>query len=277
MISIPRRSELGWLACLALGASGLGLSGCGSEAPRVIAMPAPAVDREAALVAAVRAAREARRSEIRGLKADVTVGLSSPEWPGAGTAEGTLVARRPGDLRLRGYAAFVTVFDAVTDGRQFWLHVPPLRRVYAGEADQVTLPAGLPILPGEIVAALFAEPYGAADQPLRVLPGREDSWLAWDVSEGHEVHARYRHAPTLLERAELWRGDRMIARLDYLDYRRRDGVWWPARMEFDWPEERSRMSLDFGEVTFNPPIEDVAFQFVPPAGATIVRLEEESP
>ena len=224
------------------------------------------------LTSVVETARAARRQAVRSLRATVTLHLSSPEWEGAGTCEGLLVARRPAELRLRGYAAFLTVFDVVTDRERFWFYVPARHSALTGTAAQESLVTGLPLLPGEIVNALFAEPYGSGDRPLRALEGASGPWVVWTLEDGHEVRARYRLDPVLLERAELYQDGRLEASLDYHDYRKLKGVWWPMRLDFDWPGDGGRMSLDFEEVTFNRAVEAGAFRFDPPSGVEVVRV-----
>ena len=119
-----------------------------------------------ALLAAVDKARAARREQVKSLRADVVIGLASESWSGAGTCQGRVAARRPDSLRLLGYAAVATVFDATTDGDKFWLYLPMLERAITGKAEQESLLAALPIMPTEIVGALFGEPYGAPEHGL---------------------------------------------------------------------------------------------------------------
>ena len=230
-----------------------------------------------ALLSAVEGARARRRAQVRSVSADVVIGMSSKAWAGSGTCQGRLAARRPGSLRLLGYAAVATVFDATTDGERFWLYLPPLGRVITGRATEESLLVALPVLPVEIVSALFGEPYGAPESGLRVIASGGASWIAWNLPDGHEVRARYDASSLLLERAELWAGEERVARLDYHDYRKRRGVWWPTRVEFDWPEERGHLSLTFDQVRFNGKIDDSAFRFEAPEGVMVTSVTDPDP
>ena len=227
-----------------------------------------------ALLAAVAEARAARKEQVRSVRADVVIGLASRTWSGTGTCQGRIAARRPDSLRLLGYAAVATVFDATTDGERFWLYLPMLERAITGKAEEESLLAALPIMPTEIVAALFGEPYGAPEGGLRVLEEGGTRWIAWNLASGHEVRARY-SGSMLLQRAELWTGKTRTARLDYHDYRKRSGVWWPTRIDFDWPEEQGHLSLTFETVRFNEPIDDKAFRFEAPEGVKVVPVTSE--
>src|SRR5262245_23323140 len=77
-----------------------------------------AADATDAFLRDVASTAASRRAALQHVEADVVVGITAPAWEGAGTCEGRLVARRPDALRLRGYAAVATVFDAVTDGQR---------------------------------------------------------------------------------------------------------------------------------------------------------------
>lgn len=225
-----------------------------------------------ALLDAVQKARTERRAQVRTVRADVVIGLSSKAWAGAGTCQGRLAARRPGSLRLLGYAAVATVFDATTDGDHFWLYLPMLDRVITGKAEEESLLVALPVLPGEIVSALFGEPYGAPESGLRLVDIRGTPWVAWNLAGGQEVRARYAASSMLLQRAELWNGATRVARLDYHDYRKKGGVWWPTRIDFDWPAEQGHLSLTFDTVRFGGTIEDQAFRFEVPDGVMVVPV-----
>ncbi len=227
-----------------------------------------------ALVAAVQKARLERRAQVASVQADVVIGLASKAWAGAGSCQGRLAAVRPGSLRLLGYVAVATVFDATTDGDRFWLYLPTLDRVITGTAAEESLLVALPVLPGEIVSALFGEPYGAPESGLRAIEVEGTPWVAWDLAGGHEVRARYGAHPTLLQRAELWEGGKRIARLDYHDYRRRHDVWWPSRIDFDWPEEQSHLSLTFDQVKFGTKVDRETFRFHAPDGVTVVAASD---
>jgi hypothetical protein len=229
-----------------------------------------AADAEAFLREVEGAAAE-RRTALEHVEADVVVGITSSMWQAAGTCEGRLLARRPGALRLRGYAAVSTVFDAVTDGKRFAVHLPGPNLLWVGPAGRESELVGLPVEPGTIVSALFGEPYGARGTP-RPIEGEGGRWAAWDLASGAEVRARFRKSPALVEEAELWENGRRTARLRYLDYRTRRGTWWPTRLEFDGGD-RGRLTLEFTDVRFDRVPPDAAFD--PPAaeGAVVVDLE----
>jgi hypothetical protein len=241
--------------------------------PAVLAAPTPASE---PFLRDIEAAARERRAAVRQVEADVVIGIDAPLWQGAGTCEGRLVARRPGALRLRGYAAVMTIFDAVTDGERFAVHLPGPNLLWIGPAGRESELVGLPVEPGTIVAALFGEPYGAHGTP-RPIEGSGGRWAAWDLADGSEVRARFRRSPAVVEEAELWQDGRRMARLSYRDYRRRHGTWWPTRIEFDAGAEQGRLTLDFTDVRFDRIPPDAAFAAPVVEGAFVVDLGAARP
>ena len=65
--------------------------------------------------------------------------------------------------------------------------------------------------------------------------------------------------------------------IDYRDYRKRDGVWWPTRIEFAWPNEGAHLALDFRTVDFRSVPPDSLFSLRPAAGANVIDVDEETP
>jgi hypothetical protein len=232
---------------------------------------------DAALLAALESALAARGRALTTVRADAVIEVSSPAWQGGGTCQGRLAARRPGALRLLGYAAVATVFDVSTDGARFQAVVPPSGTTWVGRAADESLLVGLPVLPGDVVAALFGEPYGRAIGARRVIARGAHPTIAWSLAGGAEVRTRFDPAHWLPQRAELWRGGRAEASLDYHDYRRVAGVWWPTRIEFDWPKEKGRLALTFERPRFNQVLADSLFAPRPPDGLAVVDLSATPP
>jgi len=259
------------------------LLACLAALPPALAMPAraatpaaPAAASESTLLSGLAHALEARARSLTSVRADAVIEIASPAWRGGGTCQGKLAARRPGALRLVGYAAMATVFDVATDGARFQAVVPPSGTTWVGRAEDESLLVGLPILPGDVVAALFGEPYGAAVGPRRVLARGTHPWIAWTLASGDEVRTRFDAARWLPQRAELWRNGKAEATLDYHDYRRQAGAWWPTRIQFAWPRERGRLALTFDHLHFNGALADSLFAPRPPAGLALVDLSAEA-
>jgi hypothetical protein len=243
---------------------------------RAAAPPAPPAASEAALLAGLTRALEARAHALTSVTSDAVIEVASPAWRGGGTCQGRLAARRPGALRLVGYAAVATVFDVATDGARFQAVVPPSGTTWVGRAEDESLLVGLPILPGDVVAALFGEPYGKAVGPRRVVSRGAHPWIAWTLASGDEVRTRFDAARWLPQRAELWRNGKSEASLDYHDYRRQGGTWWPSRIQFTWPKEHGRLALTFDRPRFNGALADSLFAPRPPAGLALVDLSSDA-
>src|SRR5258708_7243280 len=136
--------------------------------------------------------------------------------------------------------------------------------VLAPVAPAVVRAAAPPAPPAASEAALLAEPYGKAVGPRRVVSRGAHPWIAWTLASGGEVRTRFDAARWLPQRAELWRGGKAEASLDYHDYRRQGGTWWPSRIQFDWPKEHGRLALTFDRLHFNGALADSLFPPPPP-------------
>src|SRR5690348_7339464 len=119
----------------------------------LLATPACASPRaaDAGLLTGLERALAARVHALSSVRSDVVIELSSPTWNAGGTCQGKVAARRPGALRLVGYAAVATVFDAATDGGRFQVVLPPRGKVWVGEAKDEGALVGLPVRPGDVV------------------------------------------------------------------------------------------------------------------------------
>ncbi len=230
----------------------------------------------AAVLAGLSRAEAARSRALTAVRADVVIELSSRTLAAGGACQGKLAARRPGALRLVGYAAVATVFDAATDGARFQVAIPPQRKAWVGKAGEEAALVGLPMRPGDVVAALFGAPYGQATGPRRLLAAGAHPVLAWTLADGHEVRTRFDAARGLPERAELWEDGASVARLAYHDYRRLSGVWWPTRVDFDWPSEQAHLALTFDHPRFNGDIADSLFTPRVPEGLAVVDAAHAS-
>jgi hypothetical protein len=138
-----------------------------------------------------------------------------------------------------------------------------------GKAGDESNLVGLPVLPGDVVAALFGEPYGAPVGERRVIARGSAPTVAWTLADGHEVRTKYDAARWLPERAELWKDGAAVARLVYHDYRKVSGTWWPTRVDFDWPAEKGHLALTFDHPRFNGALADSLFAPGLPAGLDV--------
>ena len=94
-------------------------------------------------------------------------------------------------MRLAGYAALATLFDTATDGRRFWVLVPGVSTMFTGTAGRESLLTGLPVPPGQIVSAVFGEPYGALDSTLTA--SRQGGRVALGQHDAHRLDGQHPH------------------------------------------------------------------------------------
>lgn len=259
-------------------AAGLALAaGCAAPRTGVEVAPAPApaggdVHEMHRAAADVRAALQHRQANVVRLRGRGTLTVQSPDWEGASRVQAVVVARRPEDLRVRGYTPISTAFDCLTGPGQFVLHLPTEGEVWTGPAEELRAVTGLPLVPADLVDALFGIPFEVADS-LRVLRADRDRvTAAWRLPDGSEVEAEFRRHPTLPERFVIRRDGKVRAELEYGDYLREPDGWWPRKYFLSWPEEGASFHLTLVAVELNPDLETGSFEFVAPEEAQWFRV-----
>ena len=207
---------------------------------------------------------ERRRSGVQALRGRGTLFISSPDWNGASRVNTIILARRPSQLRMRGLTPFSTAFDVLSGPERFYLHLPSESEVWTGPAAQLGSLTGLPIVPEDVVAALFAEPFGELRE-LRIL--RYDHSrveVEWRLESGERavgVFERSRMLPS--ELSIIRKGEKSLI-LKYTDYLLEPDGWWPRGIRLHWPQEHARLHVDLHEIELNPNFKEGSFEFSPP-------------
>ncbi len=260
---------------LRAGALALALAACAPAArePGPAAVP-PGRPGEARALAEVRAALVARREGVQRLRGRGTLTVSSPDWEGATHLQAVVVARRPDDLRIRGYTPLSTAFDCLTDARRFVLHLPPVSEVWTGPADDLGPATGLPLVASDLVSALFALPFESEDAMQLVRADGKGIVATWRLADGSQVEGYFGRRPALPRRYVVRRDGRVRAELEYGDYLREPEGWWPRRFFLSWPEEGAYFRLTLVAVELNPELAPESFEFEPPAGVQWIRIGE---
>jgi len=199
---------------------------------------------------------------------------------------GFILLEAPATIRIVGQAPVVrtTIFDMVSDGREFRLYVPPKQKFIVGQAG-FHRPAKNSLenlRPQHILDALLVPDIDRA----------RDKFV---VEEAEEAPRRY-YVLSVLEagedgglvlRRKVWfdRATLAVSRLQlygprgahvedvlYSDYQDFQGVNYPARIEISRPVEDYRLAITLQKATFNQPIEAEKFELKKPEGAQLVVL-----
>lgn len=265
----------GALVFLAL-AGFAGLSGCAhspSDSPRRGAGGDADPAREAGLLEEVRHSLESRRQGITSLRGRGYLWISSPQWEGAGQVNTIILARRPDDLRMRGLLPFSTVFDVVSSAERFHLHFPGEGEVWTGPPEELAPLTGLPIVPQDVIAGLFAAPLIEADELVLSEYDHGRVWVKWNLADGAEVRAEFARDPVLPREFRVVEEERLRVWLEYGDYLLEPGGWWPRDVTLHWPELETRMRIRFVEIELNPQFQPGSFEFRAPEGVQWFEVE----
>jgi hypothetical protein len=221
---------------------------------------------EARLLDEVRRSLETRRGGITSLRGRGYLWITSPQWEGAGRVNTIILARRPDELRMRGLLPFSTVFDVVSGPQRFYLHFPGPAEVWTGPPEELAHLTGLPIVPRDVIAAVFAAPFV---EPTGVELSSYDHttvWVEWPFQDGVRIKGRFARDPVLPREFAVLEGGELKLRLEYGDYLLEPDGWWPRDITLRWPELETRMRISFVEIELNPKFKPGSFEFAAPDG-----------
>jgi hypothetical protein len=228
---------------------------------------APEGSREAEMLSQVRKSLESRRQGITSLRGRGYLWISSPDWGGAGQVNTIILARRPDELRMRGLLPFSTVFDVVSGPNRFYLHFPGEHEVWTGPPEELAPLTGLPILPADVIAAVFAAPFVDAEGLQLSSFDHNSIWVEWDLADGARGRGQFARSPVLPQEFLVIKNDELRVRLEYEDYLLEADGWWPRDITLRWPELETRMRIRFVEIELNPRFKPGSFEFTAPEDA----------
>lgn len=250
--------------------------------------PPPARDASSAeLVARVNAQSEAIQTLVATVEMEPTAGsIYSGVIKEYRDVRGFVLLQKPAMIRIVGQAPVVrtTIFDMVSDGREFRLSIPPKQKFLVGKNDfrRVAKNSLENLRPQHILEALLVP----------AIDAEREKFFVEEAAEG----ARRYYVVTLLELREggelalkrkVWidRGDLNVARLQlygpqgayledvlYSGYQDFQGVNYPTRIEIARPAEDYRLALTIQKATFNQPLTPDKFVLNKPEGAELVEV-----
>lgn len=102
------------------------------------------------------------------------------------------------------------------------------------------------------------------------------NYRAWvETRAGGELSMEVRHTDfAVLEMQEKDADGKTLYRYTTDDWKKHGEVALPAYRRFEWPAKNLDFSLDVGETQTDVNLPDSVFQFPPPAGSRIIRMDE---
>ncbi|HEU0004799.1 MAG TPA: outer membrane lipoprotein-sorting protein [Terriglobia bacterium] len=202
--------------------------------------------------------------------------------------DGFILARRPGWIRLIGLAFKVKVFDMVSDGKQFRIHVPPKNKFILGRNDEeIKGRKDVPInlRPQHIFQALIIDPVTAEnDRDMRVLEedqeGKHKYYVLSIIGPAKEgVGALIRKIwidrfDLRLVRQKLYDSGRMVSDIAYREFKNFEGGDYPSVIDFTRPQEDYSLRIRISKAATNETLSDQQFVLEQPDGTEQVDLAE---
>ena len=202
--------------------------------------------------------------------------------------DGFILARRPDWIRLIGLAFKVKVFDMVSDGKQFRIHVPPKNKFILGRNDQeIKGRKDVPInlRPQHIFQALLIDPVTAENEgDMRVLEedqeGKHKYYVLSIIGPAKEgVGALIRKIwidrfDLRLVRQKLYDSGRTVSDITYREFKNFEGGEYPSVIDFSRPQEDYSLRIRISKVTMNETLRDEQFVLEQPDGTEQVDLTQ---
>jgi len=251
-------------------------------------LPPPAKEASVAeLIGKVNAQSEAVRTLVATVELEPTAGsVYSGVIKEYRDVRGFILLEKPAMIRMIGQAPVVrtTIFDMVSDGREFKLYIPPKQKFIVGKND-FRRPAKNSLenlRPQHILYALLIPRIDPAQEKYFVEEAEEGAGRYYVVSvfeagDGAELALQrkvwFDRATLDVSRLQLY-GEQgsHIEDIQYSGYQDFQGVNFPTRIEIVRPIEDYRLAITIEKATFNQPISPEKFKLNKPEGAQLVEL-----
>lgn len=281
--------RLSWAVILA--AALMAASGCAVRRetrihPSLVPPPAQEASPDE-LIARLRAQNESFHTLVASVDFEPTAGsVYSGVIKEYQDVSGFILLEKPSLIRMIGQAPVVhtTVFDMVSDGKEFRLYIPPKQKFIVGKTS-MRRPAKNSLenlRPQHVLEALVIDPIDPATEKYLVEQAEENQrryYVIYVVTA--EGNGR------LIPKRKIWfdRSNLEIARAQYYeaegdyvedvwysDYKDFDGVHYPAHIELLRPVEDYRLTITIAKATFNQPLSPEKFELKKPESAQLVDL-----
>ena len=201
---------------------------------------------------------------------------------------GALVTRRPGLIRT--YAetpgGIATVYDMVSDGKLFQVHLPWRNRVYEGTTaiSHISENRVENIRPQHLLEAIMLDPIGDRSRTLLDfnMYGRSGYQVLHEVEESEDGDLRIRRKfwfsrsdLTLSRLMILDDGAELVTDVWYREWLQDNGLPYPRYLRIERTKDGYRVDLQIDKPGLNQPVPDESFDLKLPAGIVVERIGGE--
>lgn len=186
-----------------------------------------------------------------------------------------LLVEKPDRLRAEALSPFGTpLLVMASDGNELGVFLPGDNLFYSGRAtpENIGRFTRLPLHPADLVNILLARPPVIAHQRLATFLLPEGGWRV-ELTAGARGQQLVFDASRRLREVRYLQGGELQLQLAYGEPAA-ESQGFPRRIDLDLSRQQIRASLVFEELATDRGFQPGIFTLAPPAGATIVRIDE---
>ncbi len=211
------------------------------------------------------------------LKAKAGITLTSPEINGEFRCKGVVRFQKPGRIRVIGSKLASTVFDMLSDGKNYWFHLPKEKVVYKGKCNVTRkMNTNAYIFPDDIAALLeYDRLFENRHSYMETWP---TFWLVHILEQKSKEFRPYgrlsvdRIDNTLTE-LTMFKPDSFVrAQASFHDYAEINGQSISKAIQIHWPDTNTTLTLNLNNIVINEPLKPEIFRFKKPKRAEIVEI-----
>ncbi len=208
------------------------------------------------------------------LKAKAGITLTSPEINGEIRCKGVVRFQKPGRIRVIGSKLASTVFDMLSDGENYWFHLPKEKVVYKGKCNVTRKKnTNAYIFPDDIAALLeYDRLFKDKHSYMETWP---TFWLVHILEQGLVPFGRVsvdRIDNTVTELTMFKPDSSVRVQAKFHDYAEINGQSVPKAIQIQWPDTNTTLTLNLNNIIVNEPLKPEIFRFKKPKRAEIVEI-----
>jgi outer membrane lipoprotein-sorting protein len=189
--------------------------------------------------------------------------------------EAAIVLKRPGMLRFDAIDSLADVWaEAASDGNGLWLHLNSRKKLYKGKAVARNLQrlVKFDLDVPELISLITGVPPLSRDASIKQLGKRVENHF---LSGGGKYHLWTKGALDYVSTFARY-GDaegEVYYVAFFNDYRRKNGIWFPHRIEISFPKRNTSVVIEYEDVTFGEEINSSLF--APPVKNDVRTIDLE--
>lgn len=256
------------------------------------AVPPPAIEaRPAELISKINSRSDSIQTLVATVELEPTAGsIYSGVIKEYRDVRGFILLQAPRQIRMLGQAPVVrtTLFDMVSDGRDFRLSIPPKNKFIIGKTDfrRKTKNSLENLRPQHILDSLLVPKIDPENEKYVVEEAEADASRFYVISilepagDGQLDLKRkiwFERANLDMARMQLYgQQGAYLEDIRYSGYQDFEGVHFPSRIEITRPAEDYRLVIRMVKATFNQPIAPEKFELNRPEGSELVDLSQST-